>query len=800
MLYYNLKTAFRQIYKNKGFALINILGLAVGLACGFLILLYVVTELSYDRHYKDARNIYRLAVKSSMGENQFEAAVTGGPLAQTLQTELPEVTAHTRLREGKMTLLSFGDKAFYEENILYADSTFFELFNYELLKGNSTDVLKNPRSLVLSEKLAEKFFGNENPIGQQIKWNNEENYTVTAVFKKSANKSHLNFDILVSFSTLYQNEHFKQLLQSYFAYTTLNYIKVHEGTDPAALEVKIADVVTKYMGDGLAEYDGKYDVFLQPLTRIYLHSDLLHEMKTSSDIIFIYIFSGVAILILLIAAINFINLATARSLNRSLEVGLRKVFGSDRGMLFRQFMGESGLTITFSLILSLFLFYISLPLFNNLTGNNFQPFQIINWEFLVVIILGITVIGFLSATYPSLYLSRFNPIGVLSKNVAGGKKKSYFRNILVVFQFLISVFLVSGTILIYRQLEYMQNKNLGVEKENIVVISLRNKKMTSNYESLKAELSGLPGVINITGSSAYLGNLQQRMGFFAEGQGLDDMVLTLFMQTDQNYLEFFKTKIILGRGFFENSLADSNAIVINESYKTRLGWENPIGKHIFIPGQTIEESTPLKIVGVVENFHYASLHEEVKPLIIMNAPERTLYLSLKINPENQAEIISLINSKWEELFPGFPFEYFMQQSKYEEMYRNEVNMGRLFIYFSILALFIAALGLLGLSSYLAEKRTKEIGIRKVLGSSVKEIIVLVTKDFSKWVIIAIILATPLTYLVMENWLGNFAFRTHISWTIFLFSGIVAFSCAYITILSQALRVSRNNPLDALKYE
>ncbi|MEZ5084344.1 MAG: FtsX-like permease family protein [Bacteroidales bacterium] len=263
---------------------------------------------------------------------------------------------------------------------------------------------------------------------------------------------------------------------------------------------------------------------------------------------------------------------------------------------------------------------------------------------------------------------------------------------------------------------------------------------------------------------------------------------------------FLKTKIIQGRGFFENSLADSNAIVINESYRKQLGWENPIGKKIFIPGQTIEESTPLKIVGVVNDFHFASLHQEVKPLIIMNAPEQTRFLSLKINSTNQAEVIALVDNKWEELFPGFPFEYFMQQSKYEEMYTNEVNMGRLFIYFSILALFIAALGLLGLSSYLAEQRTKEIGIRKVLGSSVKQIIVLVTKDFSKWVLIAVIIAIPLTYIVMEYWLGNFAFHTHISWTIFLISGIIAFLIAYLTILSQALRASKNNPLEALKYE
>lgn len=795
-----LKTAFRYLLKNKVFTLINIVGLAVGLVCSFLIVLHVSTELSYDKHYQDAEDIYRLAVRSSMGDNQFEAAVTGGPLAITLQNEIPEITGHTRLREGRLTLLAHGENSFYEEKILFADSNFFSLFDFPMIYGNPLTALDVPRSVVLKESLAKKFFGDSDPVGQQLKWNNEVNYTVTAVVADVREKSHLDFDMLVSFSTLYENQRFKTLLQSYFAYTTLNYIKLREKCDPNPVLGKIHQVVDTYMGEGLAEYDGKYEVFLQPLTSIYLHSDLLHELKPSSSISGVYIFSGIAILILLIAGINFINLATARSQKRAMEVGLRKVFGADRAMIFRQYMVESLLTVLVSTFISLILFDVFLPVFNRLSGNNFIFTQLFRLEYLLVMIPGVVLVGLVAGIYPSLYLSGFKPVSVMKKYISGGKSQAYFRNTLVVVQFVISVFLLAGTLLINRQLNYIDNKDLGVDQKDVVVLSLRSSSMAAQYETAKAEMENVPGVLDATGSSAYLGQFQQRRGFYKEGQGLKDMVLTLYVQVDQNYTDFFRAKISQGRNFFEHSRADSNAILINRAYLEQLGWENPIGKQIFIPGQTENESIPLKIVGVVEDFNYASLHQEVKPLIIMNASNRASYMSLKINPTNTKEVLELIAAKWENLFPQYPFEYFLQQSVYEEMYRSEVNMGRLFKYFSILALFIAVLGLLGLSAYSVEQRTKEIGVRKVLGSSVREVLLLMTRDFSKWVVLAILIAVPITFFAMDQWLSHFEFHTNISWDIFLVSGLLAFSIAYLTILVQAYKASNSNPVDSLKYE
>lgn len=793
------RLAVRYLLKHKVFSVINILGLAVGLVCTVFIMLYVSNELSYDRDFRDAEDIYRLAVKSTMGENQFEAAVTGGPLAITLQQELPEVIAHTRLREGQLTLLSTEDHAFYEEGILFADSNFFALFNYPFIQGDPSAVLDMPRTIVLKEETARKFFGDADPIGRQLKWNNSDPYTVTGVIGDMPGNTHLDFEILVSFSTLYENDRFNALLKSYFAYTTLNYIKVAHGTDAVALKNKIDGVVDKFMGDGLAEYDGKYDVFLQPLTAIYLHSDLLHEMKTTGDIRLVYIFTGIAFLLLLIACINFINISTARSIGRAMEIGLRKVFGANRTMVFRQFMGESMLAVSISALLSFMLFYLALPLFNRLSGNNFSFQDLFRWEYLAVGIGGVFITGLVAGIYPSLYLSGYDPMAVFKRSSPGSGKSS-IRNFLVVAQFIIAVFLLSCTFLINRQLKYLQKRDLGIDQNNIAVISLRDRRMVEDYSTLKAELKAVSGVIDVTGSSAYLGNFQQRRGFYKQGEDIKDMVLTLYNQVDPDYLDFYGADLILGRSFFENSQADSNAIVINQAYLEQLGWENPLGKTIFIPGNSPEESTPLRIVGVVQNFNYASLHDEVKPLILMNAPKSARYLSLRMNPQYSDETLRLIAAKWELLYPAYPFEYFIQQSVYDEMYKGEVNMRSLFGYFSLIGLFIAILGLLGLSSYSTALRTREIGIRKVLGSSVKEILTLITLDFSKWIMLAVLISIPVAYFSMDRWLSHFAFHTRITPELFILPGFIVFLVAFITILLQAYRASNVNPVESLHYE
>jgi len=469
-------------------------------------------------------------------------------------------------------------------------------------------------------------------------------------------------------------------------------------------------------------------------------------------------------------------------------------------MLFRQFIQESIIIVILSLVLAIGLFYLMLPTFNNLTGNDFSMNLFLNMHYLFFLIIIVLFVGFLASGYPAIYISRFKPITVLKGFSINTAKKSGFRNVLVIIQFVISIFLIAGTLLIYRQLDYIGNKDMGIDSNNLVIVTLRNSSIASSYKSLKAEMKSLPGVIDVTGSSSYLGNFQQRRGFYPEGGDIDDMILMLHMQADQNYLDVYKANIVSGRNFFENSIADSNAIIINQAYQIELGWEDPLGKFIYIPGNEGEDGYPLKIVGVVEDFNYASLHEDVLPLIIMNQPERARYLSIKINPEDKKQVLGLISAKWESLYPEYPFEYFMQQTKYEDMYESEVSMGRLFVYFSILAILIAALGLFGLSSFAAEQRTREIGIRKVLGSTIPEILMLLSKELARLVIIAIIVAIPVSWFGMVKWLQSFAFQTNISWWIFAISGIMAILIAYLTIIFQVLKASGTNPVKALQYE
>ncbi|MCB2221474.1 MAG: ABC transporter permease [Bacteroidetes bacterium] len=780
--------------------MINIGGLAIGLAAAMLIFLHVSTELSYDRHFKDSSNIYRLAVNASMSGKSFSAAVTGGPLAAILQSELPEVIDFTRIREGRMSLLKIGERSFYEENILYADSGFFRIFSYSLLRGDPDQALINPNSIVLTEMMAQKIFGDTDPMGQTIKWNNEQNFIVTGILKDSGEKSHLNFNMLVSFSTLYQNERFKSLLQSFFAYTTLNYIKVRTGTDQMILEEKIARVVNKYMGDGLSEYGGTYEVFLQPLTRIYLHSDLLHEMRTSGNASHVYIFIVVAILIILIASINYINQSTALSSIRAKEVGIRKVFGANRFMLFRKFMLESMFFVLISFCLGLILLWIALPLYNNLSGNHYSMDGLLNVQSVLAGLFFIWLIAFLAGIYPAFYISGFNPERALKGSFLVQKGKPLLRNITVIIQFVISIFLIASTLLIHRQLSYLTNKDLGVNIDDMMVIPLRNTELMSRYQTLKGEIKNIPGVKEVTGSSAYLGNFQQRRGFYPEGGTINDMVLTLNMQVDDNYLDVVDASITAGRNFFDNSIADSNAIIINKAYKDYLGWDDPLGKSIFIPGNSETNVYQLKIVGVVDDFHYASLHEEVKPLIIMNDVKKSRYMMVKMNAQNQKSTLDALSAKWNALNPDYPFEYFMQQSIYDKMYSKEMNMGKMFLYFSILAMFIASLGLFALASFTAMRRTREIGIRKVLGCSVDKILRMITFDFMKLIVLAIVIAIPISWFLLEKWLQGFAVRTSIDGWIFLISSILAILIGCLTVFIHALRAAQTNPVNALKYE
>ncbi len=799
MIINHIKTAFRNLYTHKFYSIINILGLSIGLACFILILFFVYNETSFDKHHDRAENIYRLGLKGVMSGNEFQAAVSGGPLGRIVMNEIPEVVNFARMRELRTSILfTYENKQIYQDHMMYADSTFFEVFEYEQLYGDLKTALFLPHSLVFSESTAKKYFGNEDPIGKIIKWNNNKNYTVTGVFKDQTKNSHIDFDVFISYSSLYDTERGRQFSNSFFAFTTFNYILTTEDASAEEIDRKTAEVVEKYMGDTMREYGSAFSIFLQPLLSIHLHSNLMHEFGREGDANKVYIFSAIAFLILFIACINFINLATARSSKRAMEVGIRKVFGANKGMLFRQFISESLLTAIISIGISLLLVELLLPTYNNLTANTFG-FSDLNPLLIILLVSGLAFsVGLVSGSYPAIFISSFQPIKVLKGNFLKSSKKSLFMNVMVILQFIISVFLICSTIVVYRQLTFMESKDIGINKSNLITISMREAKVRENYETIKAEFSNISGVNAVTSSSRALGYFNQRMGFLPEGGLPTDSRMILFLEVDPNYLNIMKTKMMMGRNFHENSQTDSSSIIINNSLRNDLGWDNPLGKHMIISDADAGE-IKLKIIGVVNDFNYASLHEDIKPMIIFTRPSN-YYISVRYNPLNKVQIIKKLEEKWSEMYPSIPFDYFIQEERLNELYRSENTMGDLFVYFTFLAIFIAILGLFGLTTHNAEQRTKEVGIRKVMGGSITKIVRLLTSEFAILVIISNVIAWPLAYYFSYDWLQNFSYRTDIKWWIFPLSGILSLGISTIIVGIKAYQSASKNPVDALKYE
>lgn len=797
-----MKIAWRNLLKNKVYFLLNMVGLAIGLASFVLIGLYVFTELSYDRHHQKANQIYRLVLKGEMGGEFIEAAVTGGPMGPILKAELPEVIQNTQIQEVRRSVhLTYENKHFFEEKIIYADSSFFDVFNHSFIAGNPQTALEKPFSIVITRQMAEKIFGNENPMGKLLKWNNGDDYAVTGIIEDHRNNSHLEFDMYVSFNTLLTNPRTRSMVNSLFTFATFNYVVVKEGTHIAGLQKKVDALVEKHMGEGMREYGGKFNITLQPLTSIHLHSHLVHELGRQGDASRVYIFSAIAVLILLIACINFVNLSTARSSKRALEVSVRKVFGADRKTLIGQFLGESVLISFFSLLSALLLIELLLPFFNMLAGTSYSFGWIGNLTFLAILLLLTIVVGLAAGMYPAIFLSSFHPGKVAKSDFMNFTGKSVFRNVMVTIQFGISVFLIFSTLIIYKQLHFIENTNMGFNKENLMILPLRTGGMISKYKTIKAELLNIPGVVDISASSGHLGNFQQRQGYYPEGVPRTEAWMLLNLQTDFNYAAMIGAKMKSGRGFSENVPADSNAIIINEALAKEMGFDVPVGRYISLPdGENEASDTRYKVIGVVEDFNFASLHESVKPLLMNLNPANLRYLNIRIDPLSRESTLHNLNLKWDEMFPSEPLDYFFLDQKFSDLYHGDIRTGNLFIVFTSIAILIALMGLFGLVLYTTDRRTREIGIRKVFGSSVQGIVVRLNNEFIRWVLVANLIAWPAGWFFMNHWLQNFAYREKISWWIFIVSALLAIVISVATISIQAVISARKNPVDALRYE
>ncbi len=799
MLLNYLKIFLRQFSRNRTFTVINLIGLATGLACFVLIRLYVINETNYDRHYKDADNIYRLAMKGEMSGFSFESAVIGGPFGKIVREDIPEVIHSTTFYKlPRSALLKKDDNNFYEDNIIYVDSAFLDFFSYEILLGNPEEMFKAPYSMVLTKSGARKYFGEENPIGQVINWNNSQDYTVTGVIADPIHNSHLDIDILASFNTLLEQSVYRNLLTTVFAFVTYNYIKLEPGANLVKVDTMIAEIIEDRMGEGMREYGSHFEMFTQPIQDIHLHSGLVHELSPNGNQASVNIFSAISLLILLIACINFVNLTTARSTARSMEIGIRKSFGASSGNLFTQFIAESVFFALLSVLLATLFIELILPWFYNFSGINRVMSIRSRFIFYLLLIALSVVTGVSSGIYPAAYLSRIKPLWTMKKLIRKSGHRSHFRNILVIVQLAITLFLIFNTVLIFKQLQLIKKTDIGINKDQLLVIPMRSERMYMHFETLKNEMKNIGGVKAVSSSSSYLGNFQGRRGFYVEDFGRNDTWMLHYISVDPDYLEMMDTRLVMGRYFRSGSRADSQAIVINTAMMKQADWEDPLGKKVTMSARGVEKD--FSVIGVVDDFNYASVHTPIESLLIFNNPANSRYLCVRTLGPDQDKMLEAISSKWNELYPDFPFDYFFQEEFYDDLYREDQKMGNLFIYFTILAILISVMGLFGLILFTSVKRTREIGIRKAMGAEVNTIVRLLIREYPFWILIASLLSLPASWYFATKWLENFASKTSIDYWIYILSIILVILISLGTIIFQTIRTARTNPADSLRYE
>jgi len=788
--------AFRNIKRHKGYSFINISGLAIGMACCIMILLWVQDELSYDNYHKDADHIFRVIVDIQTKTGNWVFAPASAPLAPALKKDFPQVEKAVRFWESSDLLIKYGErKKFYEGDLFYVDPEVFEVFTIPFIKGNPKTALSRPSTFVITEEIAQKYFGNEDPLGKSLTLGNQD-YEITGVVKNIPKNSHFKFNFLTSlkqFETL-------QFMNDWFSTDFYSYIKTKSHVDKKAFEGKIQHFADRYVGDELKKLGAGFTYFLQPIKNIHLHSHLRYELEAPGNVAYIYIFSAIALFVLFIACFNFINLTTARSANRAREVGIRKVVGAYKTKLMKQFLSESVFMSVLALILAIMIISTVLPWFNELSGKELSLITLMNTEALLILIGTALFAGIVAGCYPAFFLSAFRPVVVLRGTMKTGLKGSILRKVLVSFQFAISIVLVLGTMIVYQQLNFMKSQKLGFDKEQMLILPLRGgMQIVQNYETIKSEFTKHSGISMAAVSSSVPGRGIRNFATSLLGESDDKIQSMNYISVDHDFIHTYSIELIAGRAFQRERATDiRRTFMINEAAVKTFGWASPeeaIGKRI----QT-GYTTQGEIIGVYKNFHYRSLQFIVEPLVLVINPDWLGAISLKINTKNLQDVLAFTENQRNRLFPKNPFEYFFLDTHFDRQYRSDEQIGQIVFIFSGLAIFIACLGLFGLSSFMAEKRTKEIGIRKVLGSSVSNIVMLLTKEFTKWVIVANIFAWPAAYFIMNKWLQNFAYHTSIKFWVFLLAGGFALIIALLTVSFQSIKAALANPVDSLMYE
>lgn len=792
-----LKIAWRNLIRHKTYSALTLLGLASGMTCALLLGLYVHDELTIDQYHANAANIYRLNVNVKWDGNDMNMAIGSAPMGPALRQEYPEIKSVLRVKLDNGLLFRVGTKALYADGVIYADSTLFSFFDYSFLEGSAHTTTLTPNTVVLTRKLAMSLFGRATGLlGKAVRVKDEQFLTVAGVIDDAPANHHLHFEAVLPYSNTQLN---KINLNKWDNFNSATYVLLHSGSDARQLERKMPAFYRKYIAQAIGDETGKGVTFLmtfQPLAKIHLYSSHLLGVGNGGNVAYVYTFSIIGLFILLIAIVNYVNLATARSAGRAREIGVRKAVGSLRRQLISQFLAESTLLTMLALLLSLLLLHAILPLFNALAAKSlsidlWQP------ESIALIAGGGLLIGLLSGLYPAVVLARFNPVTVLKGAFSTSGNGLLLRKALVIFQFTVSISMIVGTLVVYQQLQYMRHTQLGFNQEQVIVLPLKSPAVQRSAEVLKETLRRNAAVEQVSLTSGSVGgDMNDKTTFdFYHANGKEQPVSTEYFSVDHDFLDVLQIGLKEGRNFSANLGSDSTgAVLVNEAMLKRLGWKDRTA------GLVEFNEKRIPIAGVIRDFHLRSLRSQIEPLVLVLHKDRGDKLLIRIKPQNIAAALAYVEDTYKTINPNQPFEYTFLDQTFADQYRADERKGNLFLSFSGMAIFIACLGLFGLVTFTAEQRTKEIGVRKVLGASVSSIVTLLVQDFLKLVVIALLIASPLAWWAMNRWLEDFAYRISISGWVFGLAGLVAVGIALLTVSFQSVRAALANPIKSLRSE
>jgi len=790
MLRNYLKTALRNLLRNPLYTLINIVGLTIGITCSLLILIFIKHEFSFDRFHENKDNLHRVVFEMVTPEGRTISPQMTAPVGPYMVEAFPEVVRSVRFSFREDGYFSYQEKAYREEGLFYADSSLFQMFSFELLSGDPNTALAEPYSVVLSKETAMRIFGENDPLGETVRWNNRDDLIVTGVVKAPPANSHLQFSSLISFSSRYEDRRYYMDWNGGMQY--YHYLELVPEADDAALEEKFPDFMYENINRLYESHGVSINASLQPIEKIHLRSGFVGEIGPTGSMANIYIYAAIAIFVLFIACINFMNLTTAMATKRAKEVGMRKVFGAARTSLIRQFLGESIVMSMIGLVISLILIEILLPVFGSMASRQLELYQWSNMDLVLGIPILVLLVGILAGSYPAFYLSAFKPVSVLKGLFKGQKSFSGVRNSLVLIQFAISIVLIICTLVIYAQLGFIRSKDMGFKHDNIVILNFTSESFKQNYEELKDALSGIPDVVSSSATSQVPGG-----GFTSNGyrpEGYDRAIMFNKVAVDFDYIRTLGLQVTSGRDFSEDFSTDREAYLINEALARQLDWQDPVGK-------TIYRGKDHMVIGVVKDFHFAPVHQEIGPLIFdMNPNLGYDHLLVRFRTSSLGGLISDIQKAWRQIDPNEPFEYHFMDEVFGAAYKTEQRMSSMLLYFAILAILIACMGLFGLALFNTEQRTREIGVRKVFGSSVSGVMFLISSKFSRWVLLANILAWPVAYLIVRQYMQMYAYKINLPVWIFFLAAAGVYLIAIITISLQSYRAGITNPGDALRYE